>query len=357
MRDEHMKDRPRVVLVGGFLGARKTTLLVAASRELDRRGMRSALVLNDQGDELVDTGFVSIQGLLAKDVKGGCFCCRFSDLVRKIDELAAFSPGVIFAEPVGSCTDLSATTVNPLLQNTGKYAIAPYTVLVDPARAKALSRPDADSNLKFLFDNQLAEADLVCFTKADIHPDISPIAHGSVRQISAKTGQGVAAWLDDVLLDTIYPGTELLAIDYEQYARAEAALAWLNASAVLRSERLIASSAVLPLVLDRIDADCTGGKIEIVHLKGLMRSEFGFLKGAICANRQSPTWDGLQETAPSATHNILLNLRAVGRADAVRRIVEQSLVGLPAVVSDLQIASFHPAPPQPERRVTSRSSP
>ena len=86
-----MKGRPRIVLVGGFLGAGKTTLLVAASRELDRRGMRSALILNDQGDELVDTGFVSIQGLLAKDVKGGCFCCRFSDLVREIDELAAFS--------------------------------------------------------------------------------------------------------------------------------------------------------------------------------------------------------------------------------------------------------------------------
>jgi G3E family GTPase len=170
-----MKDKPWIVLVGGFLGAGKTTLLLAASRELDRRGMRSALILNDQGNELVDTSFVSVQGLLAKDVTGGCFCCRFSDLVRRIDELAAFSPDVIFAEPVGSCTDLSATIVHPLLQNAGKYAVAPYTVLVDPVRDKALSRRDADSDLKFLFGKQLAEADIVCFTKADIYPDEPPI--------------------------------------------------------------------------------------------------------------------------------------------------------------------------------------
>jgi hypothetical protein len=315
--------------------------------------MRSALILNDQGGELVDTGFVSLQGLLTKEIKGGCFCCRFSDLVREIDELASFSPDAIFAEPVGSCTDLSATTVHPLLEISEKYRVAPYTVLVDPARASALSQPDSDANLRFLFDKQIAEADIVCFTKADIHPVVPPISHGSVRQISAKTGQGVPEWIDEVLSGNLTAGSELLDIDYEQYAKAEAALAWLNASATLKSDVPVPVSSVLPAVLDRIDLACAAEKVEIVHLKGIMRSQSGFLKGALCANRQTPVWDGPLETVPSGSYNILLNLRAVGQADLVKRIVERSLAGLTVTVSDLQINSFHPAPPKPERRVVS----
>jgi G3E family GTPase len=43
--------RPWIVVVGGFLGAGKTTLLLAAARELEQRGLRSAVVMNDQGVE------------------------------------------------------------------------------------------------------------------------------------------------------------------------------------------------------------------------------------------------------------------------------------------------------------------
>ena len=48
------------------------------------------------------------------------------------------------------------------------YRLAPYTVLVDPERAKALLRPDADANLAFLFRKQIEEADMLCFSKSDL---------------------------------------------------------------------------------------------------------------------------------------------------------------------------------------------
>jgi G3E family GTPase len=38
--------------VGGFLGAGKTTALVAAARELIRRGLRVGIITNDQGGSL-----------------------------------------------------------------------------------------------------------------------------------------------------------------------------------------------------------------------------------------------------------------------------------------------------------------
>ena len=142
-----MNHPPHLVLVGGFLGAGKTTLILAAAGQLARQGLRSAVILNDQGDALVDTALAKAHGLEAGEAAGGCFCCRFSDLMDSAERLLAYSPDVIFAEPVGSCTDLNATTVLPIQSAyRDKFRLAPLTVLVDPARARTLSQPDADSD-------------------------------------------------------------------------------------------------------------------------------------------------------------------------------------------------------------------
>ena len=120
--------RPWIVMVGGFLGAGKTTLLLAAANELGKRGLRSAVILNDQGEDLVDTQYASFHDLQRGEITGGCFCCRFSELVRVIDRLKEFAPEVIFAEPVGSCTDLSATTLKPLLDTETDLSRSVYCV-------------------------------------------------------------------------------------------------------------------------------------------------------------------------------------------------------------------------------------
>jgi hypothetical protein len=88
---------PTIVPIGGFHGAGKTSLIVAAARLLKGRGLRLAAVLNDQGAELVDTSFVEANGILAGQVAGGCFCCRLSELPMRPTRCAAtcrrsFSP-------------------------------------------------------------------------------------------------------------------------------------------------------------------------------------------------------------------------------------------------------------------------
>ena len=65
--------RPWIVLVGGFLGAGKTSLVLAASKVLLAQGVRCAVILNDQGDELVDTRHVAQRGIASREVTGGCF--------------------------------------------------------------------------------------------------------------------------------------------------------------------------------------------------------------------------------------------------------------------------------------------
>src|SRR5215470_18071755 len=107
--------RLRFVMVGGFLGAGKTTALARLARFYTDRGQRVGLVTNDQAADLVDTSSLRSQGLAVEEVAGACFCCRFDDLVGRVSQLQKDQrPDVLLAEPVGSCTDLVATVVQPL---------------------------------------------------------------------------------------------------------------------------------------------------------------------------------------------------------------------------------------------------
>jgi hypothetical protein len=341
--------KPWVVLVGGFLGSGKTTLILAAARELERRGLRSAMVWNDQGTDLVDSRYAALAGAHSGEVTGGCFCCRLSQLIEAIDGFRAHAPDVIFAEPVGSCTDLSATVLRPLFQYSNTYQLSPLTVLVDPERAQSLLEMNADPDMRFLFEKQLREADLICFTKSDLYPQ-NPETAQHIRQLSAKSGQGVAAWLSEVLSGTIPAGEQSLDIDYAHYARAEAALAWLNLRAVYEPETWLSPAMLMGPLLDGIDAALTAAHIPIAHLKAVVTTPTGWLKAAICANGEEPTVEGDLDASTAGRLELLLNLRAVGKPDQVRAIVEQELQPLSGL-TQFHMDCFSPAAPVPEQRI------
>lgn len=340
---------PWLVLVGGFLGADKTTLLLAAAKELERRGLRSAMIVNDQSESLVDTHYAALSGIRSEEVTGGCFCCRFSELVRTMEKLRDYAPHAIFAEPVGSCTDVVATVLRPLRDFRKQFRIAPFSVLVDPVRAAALMAEDADENLAFLFRKQLEEADLICFTKSDLDQEIPHLGSRAVRQLSAKTGQGVAAWLDEVLSGDSSAGSQILDIDYARYAQAEAALAWLNAQAVLRPDPPLSPMSILGPLFDCVERDLTRAGVTVVHLKATIESETGYVKAAICSNGEEPKVEGTLDASPALNHQLLVNLRCVGNADQVQEVVEGCILSLEAEVSSLRLRCFHPAAPNPER--------
>jgi hypothetical protein len=356
MTDNISTMKPWIVVVGGFLGAGKTTLILAAARELEHLGRRCAVILNDQGSALVDTRLAEFHDLQSGEVTGGCFCCRLSELIDVAERLRAHAPEVIFAEPVGSCADIVATVLRPFHELQNLYRIAPFTVLVDPERAEALRREGSGSHLNFLFSKQIDEADLVCFTKADLRPSspqifLSEIANRPVRQLSAATGQGVLPWLDEVLSGTLSSSEQFLDIDYERYAQAEAALAWLNLQAAFEPRVPMSPAIILGPFLESLDQELTRANISIVHLKMIVSSPCGFVKAAICANGQEPQVEGMLDASPSARHDILLNLRALGEPDDVRTIVEHVLTRLDGRLENLELSCFSPAAPQPERRI------
>ncbi|HEX3685270.1 MAG TPA: GTP-binding protein [Bryobacteraceae bacterium] len=346
-----MSDKPTLVLLGGFLGAGKTTLILTAARLLSARGIRAAAILNDQGGDLVDTELVRRNGFAADQVTGGCFCCRFSDLIDAAERLKDFYPDVLLAEAVGSCTDISATTLQPLrLYYRRNFGLAPYTVLVDPMRAEeCLSRPDSD--VAFLFQKQLAEADLVAFTRTDLYSRFPVIPDCPIRYLSPLTGEGVVAWLDEVLAIQIPAAGKVLEIDYEQYARAEAALAWLNCKARVTFESAQTPAAVVGPLLERLDEVFSARDIRLAHLKLMSDCAAGYVKASMIRNGATPLVEGVFDASAERQHELLLNVRAIAEPSALQRAVEQELYALAGAATIVSMQCFRPSPPQPQHRL------
>ncbi len=334
--------QPWLIPVGGFLGAGKTTLILSAARILSARGLKCAAILNDQGGDLVDSAYVAAQGVASNEVTGGCFCCRFSDLIEKADQLRVLAPDVIFIEPVGSCTDLSATILQPLKREFAReYRLAPLTVVVDPVRAADL----ADPHIAFLFESQCEEADVLLFNKSDVH-DLS----AEQRCVSALTGDGVAAWLDEILGGALPIGGKLLQIDYQKYARAEAALGWLNWSATVRLSPALSPAALIGPWFDSLQDALYSAGASIAHLKLFDQTASGYLRAALTNNAGDPEVAGDLTASPESEHALRLNLRAVIDAEPLRTLFAKALASLPGQRFDERLQCFSPAPPQPEHR-------
>ncbi len=349
-----MSERPFLVLTGGFLGAGKTTLILRAARLLHERGLRAAIITNDQGGALVDTRLATAAGYDAGEIAGACFCCRFANFVAAAQSLLAVRPHVIFAEPVGSCMDLSATVLQPLKQNHAhQFRIAPFSVLVDPQRAAEFARPDAHPQLAYLFQNQLAEADLVVYTKSDLEGGRASACAGlepGSRRVSAATGQGVAEWLDEVLSGHLRAGGQLLDVDYTRYAAAEAALGWLNWEGELRLETALAPAAIVGPLLERLDAELTRAGAPIAHLKIFDRAPSGYIRAGICRNGDEPAIEGDLLASPARRHELVINLRARALPAVLEQAVARATAELPPALRVLHLQAFQPSPPVPEHR-------
>src|SRR5215471_16388616 len=165
--------RLRFIMLGGFLGAGKTTAMARLARFYMQRGQRVGLVTNDQAQDLVDTKSLRSQGFPVQEVAGACFCCKFDDLLSQVETLATNErPDVILAEPVGSCTDLVATVVQPLKDLCGnRFEVAPYPVLFKPGHGLPILQGKSGSGLSekgaYIFRRQLEEADAIVLNRAD----------------------------------------------------------------------------------------------------------------------------------------------------------------------------------------------
>src|SRR5262245_8090784 len=97
----------RFVMVGGFLGAGKTTTLARLANGYQAQGRRVAIITNDHASELVDTHRLRAEGFDVGEIPGGCFCGSVDQFVSTVERLGhGEQPEIVLVEPIGSCTDL-----------------------------------------------------------------------------------------------------------------------------------------------------------------------------------------------------------------------------------------------------------
>ena len=372
--DSPANARARYIMIGGFLGAGKTTTVGKLAQWLHKQGKRVGLITNDQGSHLVDTTTLLTKGFPVEEIPGGCFCCRFNSLVDAAQRLTdANRPEVFIAEPVGSCTDLVATVTYPLRKLYGKnFTIAPLSVLVDPIRAMRVlglqSGGKFSDKVIYIYRKQLEEADVIVINKCDLLSSDQLAAlnaalaaqypHARIFQVSARNGDGLEGWFDHIFNTNQVP-RGVMHVDYTTYADGEALLGWLNCTVRLTAAKPMDGNNFIRELAIQIQQLLNAAGAEVAHLKmtldadndlgdvaviNLVRNDF---VPELAQNLQDPFLSG----------ELTINLRAEASPEVLNESVQKALdhctkahPGLSTTREHLEF--FRPGKPQPTHRVT-----
>jgi len=200
-----METKPKVIILSGFLGSGKTTVLVRMIERLrEREGadFRIAIVENEIGSASVDSSIIQEAGYSVTEMLSGCVCCTLiGQLIPALQKLEEeLDPHLVILEATGMATP---DTMANNLRKYGGYPVRIVT-LVDASRWQRIKLA-----LQILLTSQVEPADIVWVNKidliegssealaeidADVHainPDV-PIVHVSASEP-----------VDAALLDTV----------------------------------------------------------------------------------------------------------------------------------------------------------
>ncbi len=364
-------DPARYVMIGGFLGAGKTTAVARLARRLTDRGRKVGLISNDQSTGLVDTAILRSKGFAVEEIAGGCFCCRFNSLLEAAEKLTQQTrPDVFVAEPVGSCTDLVATVSYPLRRIYGdRFTIAPLSVMIDPSRAArilGLEQGRAFSEkVVYVYRKQLEEADAIVVNKCDaLETPLRERLVGAIReafpkaelfQASAREGSGLDAWFD-FLMESEGRDSTSLELDYDLYAEGEALLGWLNLTARLTSPAPFdGNQTLLRLARDLRDRLDAAGH-EIAHLKMTLDAQDAAGTLSVVSLVRNDGEPDLRESLLDRVDggSLILNLRAEADPEFLKDAALAALdtIGVSSTLEHVEC--FRPARPVPVHRMAGR---
>jgi Ni2+-binding GTPase involved in maturation of urease and hydrogenase len=366
------KGKARYIMIGGFLGAGKTTAVGKLAKRLSGEGMRVGLITNDQGRNLVDTTLLRSQGFATEEIPGGCFCCRFNSLVEAAKKLTEQRrPEVFIAEPVGSCTDLVATVTYPLRRLYGDdFSVAPVSVLVDPIRALRVFGLEKGANFSekvvYIYNKQLEEANLIVISKCDLLDGArleclraaiaAKFPRKEILAASAREGTNLDEWFDRIASQE-QPGGKAMEVDYMVYADGEALLGWLNCTVQLAAKQGIDGNAFLSELAQEVQKRLRAAKAEVAHLKMTLSPDAGLGEiGVVNLVRNDFVPElSMRLEEPVESGQLIINLRAEAAPDVLGTAVREGLgaaarkfAGLAATLDHLE--HFRPGKPMPTHR-------
>jgi G3E family GTPase len=192
----------RLVQVAGWLGSGKTTVIIALSKGLSRKGVKVAILVNEIGAIPVDGRVIQDYGLTVKDIGGGCICCQMAGSMMRTLKLLRQGPDpdIVILEPTGIAVPHAIKEMILSAATSPEITLGPTIVLFDTTRAAKLLGYET---LQRVITTQLQDADIIALSKSDATEDEAfAKAEGSVRAInpraqiirlSVTSGDGMAA--------------------------------------------------------------------------------------------------------------------------------------------------------------------
>ena len=337
----------RFALLGGYLGAGKTSLSLRLGRELKQNWNKSvSIITNDQGNVLVDTEFMKNAGFDVSEVRGACFCVKFEDFVRSARGMVAMSrPDVILAEPIGTSTSILESVVSPL---------------------RSLYRQEGKASDEFSHGlsiplHQLREAEIIVVSKCDLlrREEIEAARHrleleapnAEVIPHSSITGMNTARIVETILSDR-ESTKESAMVDQRLFATQKASLGWYNAAASLRTSGRVDAYAYLISVIKRVSE--AFGTAAVAHVKTVLSSPSIAMKVSLVGD--SIQVDGLKGGRYlEGEGRIVLNARVTAPPGELRERIGGALrsasTEFGVTLADAQEACFTPKPEAPARFV------
>lgn len=184
-----------IVVVGGWLGAGKTTLVNHLLRHA--QGRRVAVLVNDFGSVGIDAELIEGQTAGVLQLAGGCLCCSFGDdLVGTLDGLARRDP-----QPDVVLIELSGVALPASVVRTARLSQAVQVVCtLVLADAADVQRRATDRYVGDTVRQQLGEADWIWLSKPDL---VDTATRAAVRAWALTVAPRAQVWCST--LDELWP--------------------------------------------------------------------------------------------------------------------------------------------------------
>ncbi len=350
----------KIHLLSGFLGSGKTTAIQHACSEFLKKGEKVGVITNDQGAKLVDGAFFEHLKIPGVQVVNGCFCCNYNQLDNSIQSLIETNqPDVIFAESVGSCTDIVATVIKPLLKFRPEAEVT-FSTFADAQLLKMLLQQNSsfDESVRYIYFKQLEEAEVIVISKIDLMDDnslddmkrlIDKYSDKVTLYQNSFDTTDVRRWLK-VLDNKFVTTSSSLYINYDIYGEGEARLAWHDQQVEIQSSNYNAMQATKGLI-KTISQKIQFNEYPIGHLKFLVNGE---KKISITNTSQEEVFDNIFEERKYA--GLLINARAQTSPEALSQIISEAIketeIKFNCKIVVKSHASFQPGYPKPVYRIT-----
>ena len=327
-------------IVGGFLGSGKTTAIINAAKVWSTQGKKVGVITNDHNKYLISSPFVNANYSLADEVINGCFSSDLDNLSDKIVRLHTNTQiDTIFAECVGSCTDIVSTTVKPLMIfNQNSFESITLSTFIDARLLLVYLRGDKfpfNDNINYIFGKQIEESDLLIVNKIDRVPreDLLELKWFVDRKMSDKNiicqnsqdPNNIIYWLKT--LDRLpMQNRASLEIDYRLYGQGEVDLIWVNKEIDFSS--IIADAYELAIrFVENVVTEIRLQQIPIGHLQFLLVNGAHIQKISFTAVYDED-WKAALSAVSTNQVTLILNARIETTQDVIRAIIKNALTAV-----------------------------